>query len=415
MAVRNQSSPFPGYRDDRYPQAPQRERGPRATQAAGDTLILTLLFIVAPICGLLGLLISAFLWVFIVVTVMTLLAMWAVGCFEPRRRSFLSGMLIVCLVLALARGLTAGNAPTRSGDLFPVYGGGSNAADLQAQTALMNTMDAADYLGTGVPQSQAQTEQPAATATPPLRAVMTIAPAVLPAQTSPPAQSTAAGQQETLGAEQPNAGGQQNAALPATGAEQVLGEYLQMWRAKDFEGMSQLTTQTWRKALKTPANMQLSYDLSHWELRNWTITTQSTAYEDVVVLSVYAELVKATSDRKEATCTYNISVYNEGGEWRVDPDSMREKPVPVELQANAGGGVAAGAGTSSSPAPDPTVKPTTKLWYNPDGGEYYHAEQKCTKINEKYYSKMKSFEYSELEKDSKLKKLNACAECNAPK
>ena len=74
----------------------------------------------------------------------------------------------------------------------------------------------------------------------------------------------------------------------------------------------------------------------------------------------------------------------------------------------------AAAGVETQAKPDPTTSPSLKLWYNPDGGEFYHLEQKCPDINPKYHSKMKSFKFSELG-DNPYSKLKACPTCNAPK
>ncbi len=54
------------------------------------------------------------------------------------------------------------------------------------------------------------------------------------------------------------------------------------------------------------------------------------------------------------------------------------------------------------------------LWYNKDGGKYYHAEKECPEINEKYYESMASFKYSQLN-EAPFKELLPHAACNAPK
>ena len=52
----------------------------------------------------------------------------------------------------------------------------------------------------------------------------------------------------------------------------------------------------------------------------------------------------------------------------------------------------------------------TPLYYNPSGGEYYHLDQNCKRINERYLPLQGHFTYAELSKEpySKLKRCNVC-------
>ena len=70
-------------------------------------------------------------------------------------------------------------------------------------------------------------------------------------------------------------------------------------------------------------------------------------------------------------------------------------------------------------APVYTLMPTNSpdpgqvLYYNPDGGSYYHADQNCSRINNKYLPLKGSFLYSQLG-ETAYAKLEPCSNCNAP-
>ena len=66
-----------------------------------------------------------------------------------------------------------------------------------------------------------------------------------------------------------------------------------------------------------------------------------------------------------------------------------------------------------SPTETPSITVNTVLYYNPSGGEYYHLDQNCKRINERFLPLQGHFTYSELEKDA-YKKLKPCAICGAP-
>ena len=55
----------------------------------------------------------------------------------------------------------------------------------------------------------------------------------------------------------------------------------------------------------------------------------------------------------------------------------------------------------------------TVLYYHPDGGQYYHADQNCLSVHEKYLPLSGKFLYSELENEA-YRDLLPCNVCGAP-
>lgn len=53
------------------------------------------------------------------------------------------------------------------------------------------------------------------------------------------------------------------------------------------------------------------------------------------------------------------------------------------------------------------------LYYNTDGGSYYHTTDRCSAINEKYLPLKGTITYSRLD-ESKFKRLKPCTSCSAP-
>ena len=53
------------------------------------------------------------------------------------------------------------------------------------------------------------------------------------------------------------------------------------------------------------------------------------------------------------------------------------------------------------------------LYYNPDGGSFYHASDQCTKVAQQYKPLKGSFLYSQLGED-RYKNLKPCDRCNPP-
>ena len=100
-----------------------------------------------------------------------------------------------------------------------------------------------------------------------------------------------------------------------------------------------------------------------------------------------------------------VMMVKENNEWYVDPQSLQtyeaaETPDP-----------------SITPTPGPTdtpaVYPNTVLYYNPKGGEYYHADPSCRTINERFTPLQGQFQYSEIN-NNPYRNLKPCNVCGAP-
>jgi len=106
-----------------------------------------------------------------------------------------------------------------------------------------------------------------------------------------------------------------------------------------------------------------------------------------------------------------ILMDKEDGDWYVDPNSLStndtdptDTPIPDNVDA------------IYTEQPRMTVTPvppdSTVLYYNPNGGKYYHADPECEAVNEKYLP-MATFTYGEIN-DAPYSALTPCLKCNAP-
>ena len=88
--------------------------------------------------------------------------------------------------------------------------------------------------------------------------------------------------------------------------------------------------------------------------------------------------------------------------WYIDPDSLSSGVQVVQ----------------STPTPDPNTTPTptpgpkTKIYYNKDGGKYYHAEAQYPSVAKEYLP-LASFQYKDINK-SPYTRLEPCEKCDAP-
>ncbi len=60
----------------------------------------------------------------------------------------------------------------------------------------------------------------------------------------------------------------------------------------------------------------------------------------------------------------------------------------------------------------PIPSPDTKLYYNPDGGSYYHSVDNCLDVKEKFLP-LAAFTYGQLEEET-FASLERCPACAPP-
>ena len=103
-------------------------------------------------------------------------------------------------------------------------------------------------------------------------------------------------------------------------------------------------------------------------------------------------------------------VRQEGGRWYVDPEPsliMRDAPdkTPVpEVRITQ---------PPQPPQPVSAVGPDTVLYYNPDGGSYYHADANCRSAAARFLPFAGSFTWAEVN-DEPYADLMPCPYCCAP-
>lgn len=100
-----------------------------------------------------------------------------------------------------------------------------------------------------------------------------------------------------------------------------------------------------------------------------------------------------------------VLMVKENNEWYVDPQSVKTNDIIETPDPNI----------TEAPSPTPTaaVYADTILYYNPNGGKYYHFVADCTQISPKYLPLKGTFKYSEIN-DDKYKDLQPCNVCGAP-
>lgn len=358
---------------------------PRKSKKEWNQRMLMLFFIVLPVLGLLAIFLQPFRWIFMILTVLALALMWFIRAFLFPGRMILSSVYGLLLVFTLVTALSAS---------------GSRSAIRQQQ---MN-------FNTPIP--------PVATSTPTFsyNAMGTSVPDGY--YSAPDDLSGVQGVGVSAGDEDadPSTGAADLSGLTTaekSDAEIALENFMDKWQKGIIADMVAYTPPSWRNAqqetYKQPAQQQLFWKFAQKPLVDWrqisspTGTAESTAR----TITVQADVNYGGETR---TYEYDAIALMEEGAWYVDPDSL-SSGILVQA-ATPTPDPNATPTPEPSPTPEPTTNPKTKMYYNKDGGSYYHADKECSTVNKKYLP-LASFTFGDLD-ESPYNKLKPCADCDTP-
>ncbi len=194
---------------------------------------------------------------------------------------------------------------------------------------------------------------------------------------------------------------------PAGNPDEDAGErvtaFFHDWYQNRSDDMLALCTSDWKAKTENPG-LELARILADRTPLNMEIIAMSGEPADRVRTVSVITIIDRNNGREPSQYFFRITMEKEAdGLWYIDPESLlpHEQSEPEE-----------------EPVPESTEEPQETsdipmLYYCPEGGQYYHTDQNCKTIHEKYLPLQGSFTYAELE-DEPYKDLQPCKVCEAP-
>lgn len=176
--------------------------------------------------------------------------------------------------------------------------------------------------------------------------------------------------------------------------------FFKYWAANDLDGMTDLCSADWRESEEYPQTALFAL-LANRTPKELTVVNVSGGENDAIRTVTVNTLMDRNDGRDPALYYLNILMLRDGdGKWYVYPKSLQTyEPIGIEE-------------TEAPEMPDATEGDIT-LYYVPEGGEYYHADQNCPRVNDRFLPMSGMFLYSELN-DEPFRGLKPCAICGAP-
>ncbi len=360
--------PLPYHPQQPYQQQPiPQEYAIHPKAKGGDQWLQILMLAVLPALFLLTLFVSASILkiAFVVLGVVSLIAMWMQKAFVPSARATLTlvygALMLVCVVSLIS-------APRDTTTAARGANGQSAAVGQQNQPA-----SSAGALNMGINDVNNHTPVPSSTPEP--------------------------------------ESGINSAAWKS------LSQFFDYWNANNIDYMLNLVSPTW-KAAQDQAKTSLFFILANRKPEEYTFEKISGSETDLTRTITMTAVIDRQNSRPKVKIRFQVVMVKVNSEWYVDPASLSSNNVEVDETAeNADTAAAGGNEQGTSPAevtqkPTATPAPKSKLYHNANGGKYYHADAECPSVD-KAYLPLTSFYYRDLN-TTKFKNLLPCTKCNAP-
>lgn len=360
----------------------ERKPKPKKSKREINQLMLMIFFVVLPVLGLLAIFLQPVRWVFMLFVVAALILMWMAHAFLFPGRMVLTAVYGLLLVFTLVTALSSKNQSDRLSKQQSVF--------YATTTAPENTpMFSYSTMGTNVPEDYYNEEDPFAD-------TQTI--------------GLSGGSEDESDADLglSDAGASMYVAEVKSDAEIALENFMEKWRKGIIADMVEYTAPSWQ-AEQDSASRQLFWKFAQKPLVDWRQMSAPTGTEASTARTITVE-ADVTYSGETRTYQYDAVVLCENEKWYVDPNSLSSGTLKAASTATPDPN--ATPTPSPTPSPEPTVNPKTKLYYNKNGGSFYHADKECSSVNKKYLP-LSSFTYSELSK-SPYSALKPCTECDAP-
>lgn len=359
---------------------------PKKSKREINQLMLILFFMVLPVVGLLAIFLQPVRWVFMLFVAASLIAMWMAHAFLFPGRMVLTAVYGLLLVFTMVTALSARSQSDRIRQ---------QQNFLLAGTAAPTSTPMFSYsmMGTSVPDNFYADPDGAD----PFADTQTVG------------MEGGSGDESGLDLGLSDAGANAYVAEVKSEAEIALENFMEKWRKGIIADMVAHTPPSWREAQADSAQQQLFWKFAQKPLQDWRQMSAPTGTDDSTARTISVEADISYSGEVR-TYAYDAIALCENGSWYIDPDSLSSGILQVPSTPTPDPN--ATPVPTPEPTPTPTPGPKTKLYYNKDGGKYYHADPECYSVAKEFLP-LASFTYGNLNK-SPYTKLQPCPKCGAP-
>lgn len=185
-------------------------------------------------------------------------------------------------------------------------------------------------------------------------------------------------------------------------AAERLTEFFGYWSVNDLDSMLSLCAPSWQEHMENPRTALFARLMNRTPMRMTVDSLGGDSAQGQVRVTV-ASLIDRHNGKDPGWYLLELLMVKEDGTWYLDPRSLDNQ--------EPGGGT---ADTTPEPVPVPEgLTEQTRLYYQPEGGEYYHLDPNCRRVHPRFLPLEHSFTWAEVN-DEAYRGLKPCQVCGAP-
>ncbi len=196
----------------------------------------------------------------------------------------------------------------------------------------------------------------------------------------------------------------------ASAAQLQLMSFMNYWGEEQLEQMVSICLPAWVNAQENPKTA-LFFILANRTPLSYSIDSISGSNADDSRTITITVLIRKTSANEPEYYRMQVLMIRINNNWYVDPNSLSGTKVTATT-APDGSVQSMTAAPTEAPTPTPAVSEETTVYYNPNGGRYYHLKETCDSVAAQY-EPLSPLYYKDLN-STKFKNLNPCPDCNPP-
>lgn len=201
------------------------------------------------------------------------------------------------------------------------------------------------------------------------------------------------------------------AVTPTSPAEIQLNAFMSYWAESQLDSMVGLCLPSWADNLENPKS-ELFILLANRTPLSYTVEKVSGSDADSSRTITLTVLIDKKSTSEPAYYQMQVLMLRVNENWYVDPNSLGATKLATTPVPGSTDEASIPFVPTATPAPTDDPAAIAILYYNSDGGRYYHADQYCSSVDQAYLP-LTPFNYSDLN-NTTFKNLFACTKCDAP-
>ena len=195
-------------------------------------------------------------------------------------------------------------------------------------------------------------------------------------------------------------------------AQQQLEAFFYSWAENDIPAMLQLCAPAWVAQQQAPSERLWQLMSQRHPLQYQVENVQGSEADTTRTITLKVSMAKEGHTEAELV-RMQVLMFRVTDVWYVDPQSLGGTPIDEAAEAEKQQQQAQIVGTTIAPTATPNADANAQvLYYNSNGGKYYHSMPNCPAVDERYWP-LDKFYYSDLN-TAKFKNLLRCTKCNAP-